>query len=70
MVSLVTQYRMLLISRLRGVYGLCIDTIPYDTGLEAPFAHSLYGVYFRKSTPCCLARLTFEPEPWPQVGKF
>ena len=47
-----------------------IDTIPYDTGLEAPFAHSLYAVYFRKSTPCCLARLTFEPEPWPQVGKF
>ena len=47
-----------------------IDTIHYDTGLEAPFTHSLYAVYFRKSAPCCLACLTFEPEPWPQVGKF
>ena len=47
-----------------------IDTIPYDTRLEAPFAHSLHSVYFRKSTPCCLPRLTFEPKPLRQVGKF
>ena len=47
-----------------------IDTIPYDTGLEAPFAHSLHTVYFRKFTPCLLPRLTFEPEPLRQVGKF
>ena len=40
-----------------------IDTIPYDTGLEALFEHSLHSVYFRKFTPCCLPRLTFEPEP-------
>ena len=52
------------------IVNYTIDTIPYDTGLEAPFVHSLYAVYFHKSTPCCLARLTFEPEPWLQVGKF
>ena len=49
---------------------LDIDTIPYDTGLEAPFAHSLHTAYFRKFTPCLLPRLTFEPEPLRQVGKF
>ena len=42
-----------------GPIRQCIDTIPYDTGLEAPFAHSLHSVYFRKFTPCCLPRLTF-----------
>ena len=47
-----------------------IVTIPYDTGLEAPFAHSLHTVYFRKFTPCLLPRLIFEPEPLRQVGKF
>ena len=31
-------------------YGSAIDTKPYDTGLEAPFAHSLHSVYFCKST--------------------
>ena len=46
-----------------------IDTIPYDTGLEAPFTHSLHSVYFRKSTPYCLPCLTFEPELLRQVGK-
>ena len=51
-------------------YNISIDTIPYDTGLEAPFAHSLHSVYFRKFTPCCLPRLTFEPESLRQVGKF
>ena len=47
-----------------------IDTIPYDTGLEAPLAHSLHTVCFRKFTPCLLPRLTFEPEPLRQVAKF
>ena len=37
--------------------AVSIDTVPYDAGLEAPFAHSLHSVYFRKFTPCCLPRL-------------
>ena len=67
------QYIYILTSTLEMVLNFepfTIDTIPYDTGLEAPFAHSLHTVYFRKFTPCLLPRLTFEPEPLRQVGKF
>ena len=31
-------------------------TIPYDTGLKAPFVCSLHSLYFRKSTSCCFPR--------------
>ena len=54
----------------KAVLASTIDTIPYDTGLEAPFTDSLHSVYFHKFTPCCLPRLTFEPEPLRQVSKF
>ena len=49
-----------------------IDTIHYDTGLEASFTHSLHAVYLCKFTHHCLLCLTFEPEPMlqVQVGKF
>ena len=47
-----------------------IDTILYDTGLEAPFVHSLHSVYFCKFTPCCLPGLTFEAKLLRKVGKF
>ena len=45
----------------RFMANVSIDTIPYDTGLEAPFAHSLHSVYFCRFTPCCLPRLTLNP---------